>query len=103
MNTLDDLNGYLSAHKDDGSEAYTLIVQAVAKIEYLTESLGEAERENETLEGKVAELDIDIAETVDTLLDCMDHPVGTLAPVIPDTPASRRAIVALYDAVNRNL
>lgn len=44
-----------------------------------------------------------IDDAVSDLLDCVERPVGTLAPVIPDTPASRRAILALFDAVGRTL
>ncbi len=45
----------------------------------------------------------DLVEAVNKLLDEVQRPVGSLEPYLPDTPAARRVLLALYDAMNRNL
>lgn len=44
-----------------------------------------------------------LQEAVDCFLDYVERPTGTLAPIVPPSPASQRAIVALFGAAGRNL
>lgn len=44
-----------------------------------------------------------LATAIDNLLACVERPVGSLKPHIPQSPASERAIIAIYDAVGRTL
>ncbi|MEI9804072.1 MAG: hypothetical protein WDN48_05910 [Pseudolabrys sp.] len=53
----------------------------------------------EVAEGKSG----DIADAVDQFLDEVERPVGTLDFTIPKTKAVSRAVLRLYDSVNRNL
>lgn len=44
-----------------------------------------------------------IKEAVNDVLDLVERPVGTFKPRLPQTPETERALVRLFDAVERNL
>lgn len=44
-----------------------------------------------------------LKERVVGLLDCVERPVGTLKPRIPQTPESERCILALFEQIERTL
>lgn len=109
-NITDDMDVWL-ADNGKSNSAYSLIERASELLDELRGELASARAELESARDDLREhqaslreedtSDVEIA--VCEFLDCVQRQVGTLAPAVPDTPASRRAIVALYDAVNRNL
>lgn len=50
-----------------------------------------------------AELIEELNTKIDDLFNCVERPVGSLKPRIAQTEASERAILALYDAIGRNI
>lgn len=51
-----------------------------------------------------ARTDADSSEdAINKFLDCVDRPVGTRDFTIPKTGESTRALIGLYDAINRKL
>lgn len=42
-------------------------------------------------------------DAINKFLDCIDRPVGTRDFTIPKTGESTRALIGLYDAINRKL
>jgi hypothetical protein len=106
---IDDMEIWL-AQNPDGGKAFELLESAVAIIDELRGELKTAQAELETAQDDLRDARnrededaADLDEKVSAFLDCVERPVGTLAPVVPPTPASQRAIIALYDAIGRNL
>lgn len=57
----------------------------------------------ETLEQERAERKDIASDAVHGVLDFVERPVGTLHCTIPPSPSASRAILALFDAVDRRL
>lgn len=71
------------------------------EIAGLKEDLAEAEEEKRKLEELIPPGDV--VDAVDTLLDLVDRPTGSLRATLPQTPAAERALIHLFDALGRNL
>lgn len=71
------------------------------RVESLEDELKEGERELDSLRANKDNGDLE--EAIGNLLDAVERPIGTLKATLPQTPASERALVALYDAIGRNL
>lgn len=90
----------LRAENDDLEQE---VARLKEKIESQKEYIFELQEELRATEEEIKETESEHADVIHKLLDETQRQVGTLAIVLPDTPAARRALVALHDSVGRRL
>lgn len=90
------------------TKTLTTKAQLESKIDELEGQLEAAHSEIADLNDQIDELEdkrecADLEHIVHRILDCVDRPVGTLCARIPETAESARALIALFDAVERGI
>lgn len=75
------------------------IKELQAKIDALTAELSDAEDRIEELEDEKDSGEL--RDAIDRLLDEVERPTGSLAAVLPSSPAASRALIALHDVIGR--
>lgn len=76
------------------------VAELEASLESAREEISTLEDELDQAKEKV--LSDDVEDAVNAVLDEVQRPVGSFACVLPNTPASQRALMRLFDAVGRN-
>lgn len=77
-----------------------------ARIKELEEHLDAVSGELSDTETKCSELENkalgeDVEDAANKLLDLVERPTGSLHAALPQSPASERALIALFDAIGR--